>query len=278
MFEQNNLVDIWKIRNSSLKQYTFRKNHFSGFIQRRLDFIFISNNIQEYFKKVSILPSFCSDHSPISCTLESSSKIQLGKNFWKFNSSLINDEKYVTQMKQHISEVNSQFKPAFEKEAHVQWEFLKYEIRKFTIEFSKNKANLKRKKLSRLKVKLTELEQNLSNDKAKEQYNAYRGEINEIYNEIRNGMKIRRKCDWYEFGEKSNKFFLTIEIRRATQNTVRKEPSNEQEITDLSKINTHIYQFYQQLYMEKQNISEDSIRNILNYITAFTYYRTVAIL
>ena len=42
---------------------------------------------------------------------------------------------------------------------------------------------------------------------------------------------------------------------------------NEQEITDLSKINTHICQFYQQLYIEKQNISEDSICNFLNDIT-----------
>ena len=111
--EQNNLVDIWRIRNPYLQRYTFRKNHFSGFIQSRLDYIFISNNIQEYFKKVSILPSFCSDHSPISCILESFSKIQLGKNFWKFSSSLINVEKYVTQMKQHISEFKSQFNPAF---------------------------------------------------------------------------------------------------------------------------------------------------------------------
>ena len=81
-------------------------------------------------EKVRILASFCSHHSPISCILESFSKIQLGKNFWKFNSSLINDEKYVTQMKQHISEVKSQFNPAFGNKAHVQWEFLKYEIPK----------------------------------------------------------------------------------------------------------------------------------------------------
>ena len=72
-------------------------------------------------------------------------------------------------MKQHISEVKSQFSPAFENKARIQWEFLKYKIRKFTIEFSKNKAKRKREKLSRLKVKLTELEQNLSNDKVKEQ-------------------------------------------------------------------------------------------------------------
>ena len=158
-FEQNNLVDIWRIRNPSLKRYTLRKHHFSGFIQLRLDYIFISNNIQEYFKKVSILPSFCSDHSPISCILESFSKIQLGKNFWKFNSSLINDEKYVTQIKQHISEVKSHFNPAFENKAH----------------------------------------------EAKEQYNTYRGEINEIYSEISNGIKIRSKIQsarCYQMGRK----------------------------------------------------------------------------
>ena len=194
-----------------LKRYTFRKNHFSGFIHHRLDYVFISKNIQKYFEKASILPSFCSDHSPISCILEPSSQIQLGKNFWNFNSSLINNEKYVTQMKQHINEVKSQLNPAFKNKAHVQWEFLKYEIRKFSIEFSKNKAKLRREKLSRLEVKLKELEQNLGNDEAKEQYNACRRKINEIYDEISNGIKISSKCDWYEFGENSNKFFLTLE-------------------------------------------------------------------
>ena len=105
-------------------------------------------------------------------------------------------------MKQHISEVKIQFNPAFGNKAHVQWEFLKYEIRK---------SKLRREKLSRLEVKLKELEQNLGNDEAKEQYNACRRKINEIYDEISNGIKISSKCDWYEFGENSNKFFLTLE-------------------------------------------------------------------
>ena len=67
-------------------------------------------------------------------------------------------------------------------------------------------------------VKLKELEQNLDHDEAKEQYYACSGEINEIYDEVSNGIKIRSKCDWYEFGEKSSKFFLTSKKRRATQN------------------------------------------------------------
>ena len=38
-----NLWDIWRIRNPTKKSYTFRQNHTSGIINRRLDYIFISN-------------------------------------------------------------------------------------------------------------------------------------------------------------------------------------------------------------------------------------------
>ena len=90
----------------------------------------------------------------------------------------------------------------------------------------------------------------MSNNEAKEQYNAYLGEINEISDEISSSIKIRSKCDWYEFGEKLNKFFLTTEKRRAMQNIVHKVLSNEQELTDLSKINTYhpiLYSFLNDL-------------------------------
>ena len=94
--------------------------------------------------------------------------------------------------------------------------------------------------MSRLEFKQKELEQNLKSDEAQEQYNAYKGEINEIYDEISNGVKIRSKCGGYEFVEQSNKFFLTIEKHRATPKIVQKVQSNEQEINDLSKTNTDI--------------------------------------
>ena len=32
--------DIWRIRNPNMKRFTFRQNHASGFIERRLDFFF----------------------------------------------------------------------------------------------------------------------------------------------------------------------------------------------------------------------------------------------
>ena len=49
------LSDIRRIRN---RKYTFRQKHLSGIIQRRLDYIFISQNLQEYVKKSDILMLF----------------------------------------------------------------------------------------------------------------------------------------------------------------------------------------------------------------------------
>ena len=37
----------------------------SGFLQRRLDYFFISNNIREFILDTDIIPAISSDHSPI---------------------------------------------------------------------------------------------------------------------------------------------------------------------------------------------------------------------
>ena len=50
--ESLNLCDTWRIRHPKFKQYTFRQNHSSGFIQRRLDYFFVPNVLQERVKKL----------------------------------------------------------------------------------------------------------------------------------------------------------------------------------------------------------------------------------
>ena len=44
--EEYDLCDIWRIKNSTKKLYTFKQKHSSGIINRRLDYIFISNKLQ----------------------------------------------------------------------------------------------------------------------------------------------------------------------------------------------------------------------------------------
>ena len=95
-------------------------------------------------EQTSILPSFCRDHSPFFISYNKSTQISHGKNFWKFNGSLVEDETFVVNLKEHIKHVKNSFHSKFENNEHFKWEFLKYEIRKFTIGYSKAKAKLKR--------------------------------------------------------------------------------------------------------------------------------------
>ena len=38
------LCDIWRIKHPKTKTFTFTQNHFSGFTQRRLDYIVVLQN------------------------------------------------------------------------------------------------------------------------------------------------------------------------------------------------------------------------------------------
>ena len=42
-------------------------------------------------------------------------------------------------------------------------------------------------------------------------YLDYKNKLEQIYEEKANGVKIRSKCEWYEFREKSPKFFPNLE-------------------------------------------------------------------
>ena len=64
--------DIWRIRSLSSQSYTLRQKHFSGLIQRRLYYIFLSNSLQEFASKNDILPAFSRDHSPVTLNLSTS--------------------------------------------------------------------------------------------------------------------------------------------------------------------------------------------------------------
>ena len=70
------------------------------------------------------------------------------------------------------------------------------------------------------------------------------------------GLRIRSKCNWYENGEKSSKFFLNLEKHRATQNQIRLLKIGEKEIKDQSEILQNLYQFYEELY--SKNVSNSN--------------------
>ncbi len=80
-----------------------------------------------------------SDLSLLKVSIISHTKHKTGKGFWKFNTSLLHDHEYVTNIKNVIkSTVNTH--DHIEDKSLI-WEIIKFDIRNYTIIYSSQKKN-----------------------------------------------------------------------------------------------------------------------------------------
>ena len=102
-----NICDIWRIRNPKHQNFTFRQNHSTGLIERRLDYIFVSNRLQEFVNYIDALPAISTDHSPVMISVSNDNSDNNNRSLWKYNSFLVDDEFYVDNMKILITKSNT---------------------------------------------------------------------------------------------------------------------------------------------------------------------------
>ena len=145
--ESLELCDVCQVKNLKKKRFTFRRRHNSGFIQRRLDYFLVSNILQESIKKTDILTSVSTDHSTIFFPFSKKLEIPRGNGFWKFINSLCSNTDYTTKLKNHLKLIQKTILKENITDEQMIWEYIKYEIRKFSIKFSTQYAKDKRTKI-----------------------------------------------------------------------------------------------------------------------------------
>ena len=156
--EKFDLCDIWRIRNPKTKIFTFRQKHDSGLIQRRLDYLYISNSMQVSVENTDVLASLLTDHSPVTFSCFKNEESNRGRGLWKLNNSLIENVEYVLQMKKFIFDTLNELFNENILDDQVKWEYLKYNISKYTINFSKELAKNTNKTTADLETKLRHYE------------------------------------------------------------------------------------------------------------------------
>ena len=126
-----------------------------------------------------ILPSVQSDQSTLKlkfCPIDERSR---GPSSWKFNNSLTTDKCFVDSMKSNIPTFYEKSKEL--KDPVTRWEFLKYKIRQFTINYSKEKASERKAGQISLEKAVKRLEISLStnsNETLLEEYYKHKNELN----------------------------------------------------------------------------------------------------
>ena len=253
------VIDIWRVRNPDTKLFTWRQR--KPFVQRRLDLWLISDACQDDVEDADIIPSINSDHSAIVLHFSTIEKQNHGPSYWKFNSSLTNDTNYVTLINQSIPVWLNEFKDVTDK--RVLWDLIKYRVRQVTIKYSKERARERREKLSQIETLLKQCEDDCSTDPTSgniEKLEMLKGEYNSIYEYLSQGAIIRSRATWYEKGEKSNKFFLSLECHKKSKSSVRKIFSKDDYlISDPKRVMKEIECFYADLYKEEELIPSANV-------------------
>jgi hypothetical protein len=201
------LIDIFRLKNPDKKRYTWRQP--KPKICCRLDYFLISSNLMDFVTKVEILPSILSDHSPIFLSLTFTKENQRGPGHWKLNASLLNDQNYVSQMRTKIVETLDEHNSL---NKNMRWEILKYEIRKFSISYSKKKkqkTDFLKKNLERQFLLLEQSEfvdETLRNEKQLK----IKKELDQIHLDEAEGSIIRSRVQWRGVKKERNQLHIFL--------------------------------------------------------------------
>ena len=246
-----NLHDAWRIKNPLQKRFTWRRTN--PIQKSRIDFFLTSDLLFDAICKTDIIPSIGTDHSAIIIEFKQSQQFQRGKGYWKFNSSLVNDESYVKSLKENIENWRSEIEEV--NDSRLKWEYLKYKIRDFTIIFSKSKHKQINEAEKYLTNNLKILEEKIDlDDEELVEYNEIKSKLEEHISEKTRGSLLRSKTQWYEEGEKSTKYFFNLEKRNADKKHIKKLISENGNIisnpTEILKAEQH---FYRELYSSRKS-------------------------
>ena len=135
--EELDLIDIWRVKNPMEKSFTWSQN--SPRVFCRIDYWLISNTLHDLVKITDIIPAIGTDHAAISLELANGSNDSKGPGFWKMNCSLLDDEEYVNNITEKIPIWLAEGRNELLDNRSI-WDWLKYNIRVYTIQFSKRKA------------------------------------------------------------------------------------------------------------------------------------------
>ena len=176
-----------------------------------------------------------------------------GAGYWKLNNSYLQRKDYVDKMNKEIDTV---LKLCEQKNAIESWETLKTRIKKATVQYSQNTISENQVVISNLLEKLNDYQSDLPLSKEDmENMENTQKDLDDKMLEKAKGMLFRSKVRWYELGEKSTKYFFSLEKARYNTKTCYKLiDEQEGEIIDNNRILQKQQEFYQDLYSRDDEV------------------------
>ena len=263
-----NLFDVWgsnSVHTSDTEHYTWKDAN----VKSRLDYILPSKetilNLVNISTKIVISDKIgqrITDHKAfeLKCKLCIPMK---GPGYYKLNCSLLDNKEYtdlIVKLLKDFTEKREVYTSESEK-----WESLKREIKYISISFSTKLAKQKRSAISSLEKELQHFNKMSLDANQLQRKETIQSELDMLYNERCNGAKIRSRAKWFDKGEKSNKFFLSLEQHRQTRNVITSlKLENNVKVSSQSGIIQAIGSYYEKLYTCNHDVDKHEMNEYIN--------------
>ena len=258
LLENHSLHDIWREMHPDKIQFTYLE-------KSRLDKFLISNECMNYTQNTHIFHAgIKTDHKCISMSLNFSPN-KKGPGRWKLNTSILNDNTYIRQIKELIKSTSQEYNFLCKQ---MQWEICKIKIRENSIIYCKKRQAVKRNIMKEIEQKLKEKEEELINSNYNHKIILEKDillqKLHEHVEEKSMGAKIRSRAKWFEQGEKSTKYFYSLEKKNYSDNTIKQlKTENGTNVTSNKEILQEQFAYYKKLYQEN-SIPDENIANYLD--------------
>ena len=272
---EKELIDIWRVKNPTKLEYTWSR--INPLKCGRLDMFFITSHLISSVHDVNIKPGYRTDHCMVTMTLHVT-ELERGPGLWKINDSVLKDPEYTELInttirntvyeyaipiynEEYVSNFENYFWLEFTINDSLFYETLLMLIRGETVKYCKRKARNKRIKEEELQ-KYVETAFNLFNSN-KNETNA--NNLKKAQEELENlrkpyidGLIVRSRTQWYEKGERSSKYFLSLEKRNSNRKSIQYIESEGLTITKQKDIMSLFSQTLKQKYSPQQDFEPDS--------------------
>ncbi len=256
-----NLTDAYRYLNPE-GGYTWKR----GTIYSRLDYIFVSKSISSKISKASVDWAFeTSDHAAVKIDFTFENAPEKGPGIVKVNAAILEDPVVSLQVGKEIEEMMSQTDEDWNP--HARLEFLKVTIRSV---ISAKVSELRKvanediretedelNQMEELKIKLLS-KPNITSEEMKTRVHTIENSTNYLKSRL---LKLRTKLSatmafvsrakWFEYGEKSNKFFLNLTKTRQNQKLINRIRSGGKTYEGQNQVSEGITEFYKELYSAK---------------------------
>ena len=253
-----NLVDAYR---SLHKVGGFTWNR--GIIYSRLDYVFVSTSLIKNITKASYDWSFeSSDHAAVRIDFSLDETPIKGPGIIKVNTRILENPKVVKQIEKEISSMMEQAQPDWNP--HTKLEFLKVTIRSvFSSKVSEIRKYLNTEVLE-LEDEINQLEdlklniigKNVNHQTTQNILNVEKAILGLKRNLLNKRNKFsevqtfRSKAQWFEYGEKSNKFFLNLNKCKQNQKLISKIKDNDNIYKGQEEVSKGVRDFYKSLYSD----------------------------